>query len=327
MSENYMQKPSQQSSKDKAGPAKSNIITLTGNNSFSLKQRLDELTSVFVAKHGELALERIDGEEVDLQAILEAVQSLPFLTDRKMVVVRNLSQNPPAAEAVEQIISSINNTTDLVFYEPLTDKRTTFYKTLKTKTQFEEFAELDASALAKWLVGEAKNQGGELNLNDANYLVERIGMNQAMLASDLDKLVIYNPQINRADIDLLTENTPQSKIFELLDAVFGGNKARALELYQQQRAQKLEPQAILAMITWQLHLLALAKISKGRSAPTIAKDAGLSPYPVTKALGLAKKLDEQQLKTMVADALYIDRLSKTKPIDLDEALKTYIVTL
>jgi hypothetical protein len=42
---------------------------------------------------------------------------------------------------------------------------------------------------------------------------------------------------------------------------------------------------------------------------------------------LAHKLNEQKFKEMVNFAFEIDLKSKTTPLDLDEALKTYITTL
>jgi DNA polymerase-3 subunit delta len=303
------------------------IFTLTGNNYYLLKRRLDGLVDKFVQEHGEFALERIDAEEANSQAILDAVQSLPFLANRKMVVVRNGSANKDLSGQIEQIISSAGDSTDLVFYEQSPDKRSTYFKVLKSKTQFEEFSEMDTRALAKWLETEAKIQDAQLAVTDAVYLVDRVGTNQELLANELQKLIIYDSKISRANIDLLTVKTPQSKVFDLLDAAFGGNKKRALELYDEQRAQKVEPQAIMAMIAWQLKLLALAKAGAGRTPQQIASAAGLSPYPVTKAQNLARKIDDKKLKDMVADAFDIDEKSKTVNINLDEALKTYIVTL
>lgn len=291
-----------------------------------MKKRLDELMSGFVAEHEDLALERIDGEEATANMILDAVQSLPFLASRKMVVVSNLSANKTASEQIEQIIDAAGETTDLIFYEPSTDKRTTYFKVLKSKTLLEEFNELDARGLAKWLSEEAKKEGAELSFADASYLVERAGTNQALLANELQKLITYNSKVTRVTIDLLTEKTPQSKVFDLLDAAFGGNKKRALELYAEQRAQKVEPKTIMAMIAWQLQLIALAKYGK-KDANTIAKEAGMNPYPIVKAQRLASKIDDSKLEKMVDEALEIDHKSKTRPIDLDEALKTYITTL
>jgi DNA polymerase III subunit delta len=303
------------------------IVTLSGNNFYLLKRRMDELVGEFVAEYGELALEKIDAEEAEPQAVLDAAQSLPFLASRKLVLVRNLGSNKDASGQIEQIIDSAGDTTDIVFYEPAPDKRTGYFKVLKSKTQLEEYTEMDPRTLAGWVAEEAKKLGAGLSFSDANYLVERVGTSQEQLANELNKLIIYDPKISRQSIDLLTVKTPQSKVFDLLDAAFGGNKKRALELYAEQRAQKVEPQAIMAMIAWQLDLIALAMYGKDKDVNQIAKDSGMSPYPITKAQHLAAKMDQPKLKDMVSQALKLDELSKTTPLDLDDALKTYIVTL
>jgi DNA polymerase III delta subunit len=303
------------------------VISLVGSNAFSLRRRLNDLVEAFVKEYGNLALERIDAEEVEAQSILDALQNLPFLALKKMVVVRSLGQNKQAVERIEQIIDAAHDDTELILYEPITDKRTAYFKTLKSKTQLEEFNELDVPGLAKWLVEEAKKRGGELSQSDANYLVDRVGVGQALLSNELDKLITYNSKVTRDNIDLLTVELPQSKVFDLLDAAFSGRSSRALELYEEQRMQKVEPQAILALVIWQLQLISLTKYADGKSAAAIAKDVGMNPYPVSKAANLAHKLDDQKLKGMVDFAYEIDLKSKTSALDLDEALKTYITTL
>lgn len=303
------------------------IIAITGQNSFAMRRRLNEIVNKFIAENGELALERFDAEEAEASTIVEAIQALPFLSTAKLVVVRNGSANKEFVERVEQTISSIPESTQLIFYELNIDKRTAYFKVLKKQTQFEEFNQLDKNELTRWLVAEAKNQGARLGLSEANFLVERLGTNQEMLYNELSKLAIYNSDISKANIELLTEPTPQSKVFDLLDAAFSGKKARALELYEDQRAQKVEPQVILGMIAWQLQLLTLAKVADGRTSETIAKDTGMNPFPIRKAGTLANKLSDERLRQMVSEALDIDVKGKTTAIDLDEALKTYLITL
>jgi DNA polymerase III subunit delta len=303
------------------------VTSLVGNNSFALKQRLDALTNSFVSENGEFALERIFADESDFKTIIDAIQNLPFLANKKMVVVKNLSANKQAADNIEQIISSADDSINLVIFEPELDKRKSYFKVLKNKTELEEYSELDVHHLSNWLVEEAKKRGANMSLGDANYLVERIGTNQNLISNELDKLVSYDSKIDRKSIDFLTEPIPQSKVFDLLDAAFNGNKIRALKLYEEQRAQKVEPQAILAMIAWQLQLMAIAKYADGKSPAGIAKDLGMNPYPVSKAANLAHKLSDKKFKAMVNEAAEIDLRSKTSSLDLDEALKTYIVTL
>lgn len=300
------------------------IIGLTGDNSYGLKQRLGELTSAFIKKHGELALERLDADEIESAAILETIQSLPFLASRKMVILRDLSANTTAAERVEQIIDAAGDEIDLIIVEPLPDKRTSYYKVIQKRTQLEIFEELDPRGLAGWLVQEAKKLGGQINQADASYLVERVGANQQLLASELIKLVTYEPQVSRQTIDLLTEPNPQTKVFDLLDAAFAGNKTKTLKLYAEQRAQKIEPQVILAMIAWQLRVLTVIKLGAGKSP---AKDFGLNPYVASKSSCLAAEISIQKLKNLVGEALDIDYSSKTSSLDLDEALKTYLITI
>lgn len=303
------------------------IITLAGTNSLALRKRLNEVIERFTNKHGELALERFDGEEVEARTIIEAINNLPFLAKSKMVVVRNGQTNKEFAEQVEQIISSTPDWCELILYEPQIDRRSTYFKVLKGKSEFEDFAELNPRDLPKWLLNEASKHGGELSFADANYLAQRLGSDQTRLASELQKLITYSPKISRQTIDDLTEPTPQSRVFDLLDAAFNGQTSRALNLYEEQRAQRVEPQAILAMLVWQLNLIALAKTGEGKSPAEIAKDSGSGEYPLQKAAGLTSSLSDKRLGELIDEVYEMELKSKTQTYDLDEALKTYIATI
>ena len=125
----------------------------------------------------------------------------------------------------------------------------------------------------------------------------------------------------------MTEATPQSRIFELLNAAFSDQKQKALRLYGEQRAQKVEPQEVLAMIVWQLRLIALAKYAGQKSPAQISKDSGASEYPLKSAKTLAERVTEEKLQQLVDYILELDLKAKTTSLDLDEALKTYIVTI
>lgn len=303
------------------------ITSITGSNHYLLSRRLEQLVADFDKQYGDLAIERIDGSEAEASAITAAVSSQPFLSERKLVVVRNLASNKAAAEQIEQIIDSVSENSDLILYEPITDKRSAYYKTLKSKTSFEECTDLEPRELSKWLAAKAEKLNAKLSNADASYLIERVGLNQAILASELEKLVLYDNQISRQNIDLLTERTPQSKIFDLLDAAFAGNTAKALDLYEEQRAQKVEPQAILALLIWQLNLIAVCKAAGQRSAEDIASQAKLNPYPLAKAMNLARKITDKKFKQLVSDLAEIDYKNKSVYLDLDEALKSYLTTL
>ena len=303
------------------------MIVLTGENSFALKRELHKLTSAYAARHGDLELERIDGETADPSRVREALTSVSFLAPEKMVVIRSLGANKQASEQAEQLFDGMSDTTEVIIVEPKFDKRTAYYKFLKKHADFREFPELDPQGLARWLAAAAKERGGSIGPGDARYLVERAGASQQLLSNELEKLLLYDPKITRETIDLLTDATPQSTIFQLLEAAFAGDQRRALRLYAEQRALKVEPSQIIAMLAWQLHVLAVIKTAGERPPDTIAKEAKINPFVVQKSRSVARNLSLAQLKKLVAGLLKIDRRIKRTSTDPDEALKHYLLTL
>jgi len=282
----------------------------------------------FVAEHTDMGLERLDGEEASYDRIREAFGSLPFLSSKKLVVVYKPSSNKEFTDKVADILEQIPETTDVVIVEPKPDKRTAFFKYLKKVSEHREFNELDEVRLSRWLADRAKEIGGMLTPADARYLVQRVGANQRLLANELDKLLNYDLVVSRGTIDLLTEKTPQSTIFELLDAVLSGNIKRAIGIYQEQRALKVQPQQILAMLAWQLHILAVVKSAPGgKDIGMIAEQAKIKPFVAQKSQNLSKYISFSQIKRMIDSALELDIRMKSETIDADEALQNLLMEI
>lgn len=303
------------------------IITLTGENDFGRAGELQSLVDKFIAEFGELALEKIDGEEAEIARIRESLTSLPFLAARKLVIFKNPGANKEFSENYEALLKNLPETTDLILVEKKFDQRTGLFKYLKKASDWREFKNLDAHGLTNWLSQGTKARGGEINISDARFLVERAGENQQKLANELEKLLTYDKKISKDTIEKLVAPTIRSRIFDLLDAAFAGNKRRALKIYEEQRQLKVEPQQIIAMLAWQLHLIALAKAAGTRSPRQIVTEAKVSPYSVEKSLGLARKLELKRIKKYVNDLVELDLELKSSKLDADEALKTYLLSL
>ncbi len=303
------------------------IRVLTGSNSFGLQHDLQRIVDTFVAQHGDLALERVDGEEASYERIAEALTGLPFLATKKLVLLRAPSAQKKFVEEAESLLADLPETNDVVIVEPKLDKRLAYYKYLKKTTELTDYSQPDENGLAAWLQRAAKELGGTISSNDARYLIERVGANQQLLFSELEKLLLHDDKVTRQSIDLLTEANPQSTIFQLLESAFAGNMKQALRLYAEQRALKVEPHQIIAMLAWQLHVLAVIKTAGDRTADVIAKDAKMSPFVVRKTQNIARNLAMSELKTLVAKLLKIDQQSKRSALDLDEALQHYLITL
>ena len=274
-----------------------------------------------------MAVERLDGEEASYERMVEAVQSLPFLAARKLVVLRAPGANKEFTEKFAAFVEAVSDTNDVIIVEPKLDKRLTYYKQLKKLTEFKEFAVLDAGALARFTVEYTKERGGSISSGAARMLVERVGTNQLGLQQELDKLLVFDPKITEHSIENLTEKTPQSTIFELLDAAFTGDAKRTMRLYDEQRALKVEPQQVIAMLAWQLHILAVVKTAKQRSVDDIAREAKLNPFVVRKTQGLVRNITFAWLKELITGLREFDVRTKTEGILPDEAVRFYLLSL
>ena len=304
------------------------IKTITGMNWFGVKAKLEELVGDFVKNHGDLALEKLDGSEASYDQILGAIESLPFLAAKKMVVLYNLSTNKQAADSLETLLDRLPEITDLIIVETKLDKRSIYYKSLKKLTDFREYSPLDEHQLIDWMEHEAVKQASELSKDNARYLVERAGNDQMRLVHEIDKLVAYNKKISRKSIDLLVDEISSSTMFNLLDSVFSGNVRAALNMYQEQRSQRIEPQAIHAMLVWQMHTVAMV-VSAPQSANVqkIAAYSGLNPFVVQKSQKIAQKMDRKKINEFMSVLRDIDYKGKREIVDYDEALKFAIISL
>jgi DNA polymerase III delta subunit len=303
------------------------ITTLTGENETLRAQMQRQIIDTFVTAYGDMGLERIDGEEASYEHMHEAIQSLPFLAGRKLVVLRSPSANKDFVESFEQFLQDVAETNDVLIVEPKLDKRLSYYKRLKKDTDFKELKVLDSSALAAFAAQHVKGRGGTLSSNDARLLIERVGDNQLIVQHELDKLLAYDLTISKETIELLTERTPASSIFELLDAAFAGNTKRAMTLYHEQRSLRVEPQQIIAMLVWQLHILAIVATAGNRSADVIAGQAKISPFTIRKSLPLARRIGSARLKRLITSLREFDVRLKSEPINADEVVQYYLLNV
>ena len=303
------------------------ITIILGSNSFAVDQELLTRTKAFAEKHGDLAIERLDGEEASFEQMQASLESAPFLSAKKLVILRRPSANKQFAESFEDVLERVTESTDLLIVETKVDKRSSYYKLLKKQKDLVDCSEVESRDLPAWLVAFARQQGGMLSPTDARYLVDRLGPSQQLLRSEVDKLLLYSSDITRDNIDTMTELTPQSTVFQLVEAVFSGKAKRAIELYEEQRLQKVEPIVIMGMLAWQLHILAIVKAAGNRNSAEIAKDAKLNPYVVQKTQNIASNMTLAEVKKLINEVVLLDSKLKSVTIDADDAIKQLFIDI
>ena len=316
------------------------VTTLCGNNRYEIGQELKKRKKIFIEARGndESAIERIDAtsivEKDEAIELLNRMMSPSLFATHKLVVMRDLSKNNVLLEKFLDWLDKYNpkdddHTIELVIVEPNLDKRSKLFKELKAKSEFKELNITQPAMLSEWVTSVVKESNGTINKIDANYLVDRAGPDQQRLASEIDKLLTYNQNISRTSIDELVEPSINSSTFDLADAVFSRNRAKALRLYQEQRQKRVEPILIIGSLAWQLQLLLLVKSADVElSSDQIAKDSGMNPWAISKAKQLAKSITNQDLKLAIDRLLEIDTKSKSaRNYNSDDALQYYLLSI
>ncbi len=302
------------------------ITTLTGDNIYELQQTLKTQISNFAAKHGNLATEKFDAQTTDYATIATALQSTGLFAANKLVIIYEPGANKQLADNIETILSYDSDDIEIIFVQKHFDKRTGLYKALKKQTNLREFLQPNEASLATWSQKYVKERGGKLDPVASRHLIGRLGNNQQAVAQALDVLLLYRPNISIQTIDLLVSPTPQSTVFNLIEALLAGNIKQAMALYGQQRQLKVEPQAILGMLAWQLHILALLKTANGLSLDDIARAAGCNPYVLKKSQSAAQNISVSALKDLLKSTLDLDIALKSRTIDADGAMQTFLLT-
>ncbi|GAC1390591.1 MAG: hypothetical protein NVSMB46_00640 [Candidatus Saccharimonadales bacterium] len=301
------------------------VITITGTNSFHRSLELSTIVESYIADSTDMGLERLDGEIISIQRFSDAINSLPFLSPTKLIIIRSPSANKTLCESIMMAIPTIDSAIQLIIHEPTIDKRSVFYKFLKQHTDFREFNDLDTAKLGQWIGGYVEQNAGSITLVDAKYLIDRIGASQQLLYQEINKLLVYNPAITRATIDALTEQAPQGTIFDLVAASFGGNVSKVWKIYLNQRRMKVEPQQILAMLTWQLHIIALLKTADNQTIDDIGQEAKIKPYTLRKSESIARSISLDKLKRIIKKGLQLDIDMKSLSIDADDAVMNLLL--
>lgn len=302
------------------------IVLLTGENEFAVLEEKRRIVDDFLKLHDVFGLEKINATEIEPSKLRDTLLQMPFLVARKLVVVSDIFLSKPTLELFLSLYDQIPDEIDVVLVDGKADKRTKLYKTLQANQQIKEFFALKGLALTRWIGDYAKIHGSTISNENAEYLIDRVGLNQMMLAREIEKLAIDTP-ITKELIASRTEQQLQATIFELLDVIFAGNDKRTLEIYDELLLSKTDPSEIIALISWQLNILAVVIYSGSTDSGEIARLAKLHPFVVGKALKVTSRLNKTSLKLAIEKVLDADLRIKTSSSSPEDVLRVLLVGL
>lgn len=330
------------------------IYVLFGDDEFSRDQRLAAMKAALGdPATASMNMTTLEGDRMTLPQIQENADAMPFLSDRRLVVVRHFldrfeprrdpgepaqapvanKQDKALAESLQAYLPGLPDTTDLIFVEDRYSDKSPLYQAIATaKGRVEQFAAPRGQALQAWVVKQAGADGGRITPAAAALLAVYVGDNLRQLGHELEKLLAYTDRarsIEERDVQLLVTETKEGTIFQLVDAVAGRNGKRAVELFHTLLGAGQSPIYILAMITRQFRMLLQVKelSQAGSSQPAIQAALQMHPFVLGKVSDQARGFSLERLDAIYRQLAEVDTAIKRGRMEPEVALDLLLADL
>lgn len=291
------------------------VYLLCGEEDYLRKQYRDRLKEV-LAGTDTMNCHYFEGREVSVGELIDLAETLPFLAQRRVLIVENSGLFKKGGEQLADYIKNLPETAYLVFIEKETDKRSRLYKAVKEIGRITEFAAQDEGTLIRWIAGLAAKEDKQMAQGEIRYFLEKTGTDMANIRAELEKLFCYTlekEQITAADIDAVCIRKITNQIFDMVNAVADKDQKKALELYYDLLALKEPPMRILFLIARQFNLLMQVWEcrKKGYDTRVISEKTGLHTYVVGKYAAQAARFEMVFLRKAVQACVEAEERVKT----------------
>ena len=319
----------------------SNVFFLFGNDEFATTRKLKEFESDFPdPTSADMNTARLDARTTSENDFNNAVNAMPFLAKRRLVLLENPSSkynNPSARKKFLEFIEKTPETTRLVIYESVEPKEAEKHWLVKWAEKNKERIQTRAFMLprlkemAGWIVNETKNQGGQIEPRAAEMLKNMVGVDTRQAGMEIAKLLAYvnwARSITAQDVEAVCIVTSEQSVFDFVDALANGNGKSAQHLLH--RLLETEDEfSLWGMVIRQFRLLIQAReILDGRGNQNdVARALGVHPFVAEKTTQQAARFSIESLENIYRRLLRIDEGVKTSQVALDLALDTLVVEL
>jgi DNA polymerase-3 subunit delta len=307
-----------------------------GPNDFARNEKIAELQ----ARLGDpsvanLNMARLNGREVNLSEIRHHADAMPFMADRRLVIVHGYLTRPEEMPSLIDYLGRLPPTTDLVLAESeLVNKD---HPLLKAAADIGaiivSFANLDRNELRAWIMRSVQERGAAIEPGAADLLARLVGANLRLLNQEIEKLTLYvggQRPIQPADIDLLVPYAEEAEDFGLANALGQRHADRAYDQLHKLLEEGKHPMGILGSIAAQIRGLLEVKdlAERGLSAQEIAKAKGWrSDYAAKMRLREAANFSASRLEAILELLLEIDLDIKTGKVESLLALDILVARL
>ena len=282
---------------------------------------------------------RFTEENWSLEAISEAVEAVPMMSEYSLVEISdvNLFQRPDSERT--QLSELLTELPDycvlLLIYDALEwkpDKRIKkLWEPISRQALEVDFPRQPESQLLPWIRRHLATGKKAMRDDLARYLILQTGGSMTVLAAELQKLMSYTDQqeITRNDIDAVVIPVMEAAVFDITGDLGRKDFEGALEKLRNLLRQDTEPIVINAVIGRQLRQLYGAKIlsDHGKGPFDLAKLYGIRDFAAREVYQQARGFQKSVLRQAILLSSRTDYAMKTSGGDAAELLEMMVLRL
>lgn len=315
-----------------------------GTETFLMNEMKEVLTSGLLEEHEkDFNFAIYDLEDTPIEVALEDAETLPFMGEKRMIVLKNpyfltgekgKEKVEHSLDRLEQYIQQPAPYSVVVFsapYEKL-DERKKVTKLLKQHAEVLEFNALDEKDLIKWIGNRASMYQVTFEDHAAKLLMQLTGSNLMLISKEIEKLSLYvGPEghITQETVNLLVARTLEQNIFDLIDKAVHRKLDEAFRIFYDLLKNNEEPIKILSLLANQFRLIFQVKdlVRQGYGQQQIAGMLKVHPYRVKLAAGQSNLFSSDHLMGIINHLAEVDYEIKNGKMDKKLAVELFLMKL
>jgi DNA polymerase-3 subunit delta len=324
------------------------LYVFHGEDEFSRSEAIAQMRQKMDPVVGDLNTAVLDGRGLSLSELRAACDTMPFMGDRRLVIVHDLISSSAGGkgarggrgapgdgsllEGLEAYVPQAPESARLVLDESRSLPKG--HRLLRLASEHDgyvrHFPLLADADLDRWIRQRAGAKGVGVSPQAVALLATYMGPNLRLLDQELEKLATYlgrEGSIAGEDVERLVSSLQEANIFHMVDALGSRRRRRALALLQRLFEEENAPLYILAMMVRQFRLLLQARELDAQGVPVgqMAREMEVRGFVARKCLRQATNFRREELQTILEELLDIDVGIKTGRLEGALALELFVV--
>ncbi len=298
------------------------VFLFYGENTFELQKKVKFWIQEFTIRHGDTNMDIMDGSSVQTKNIMAIAEIMPFLSEKRLIIVNNFISNASLEEQkkLSEKLDKIPESSIVVFVEKeeSPSQKDPLFKKIISIGKIEEFKMLSGPKLLEWVITQIQTKNGKIQTKNADYLIQHVGSDPWKLSNEMDKLVTYcdGREILETDIATLTKANIKTTIFKFTDYLGQKNTRLTIDTLNVLLESGEDVFYIFFMIVRQFRILIQVKdlMMKEKNQKQISTELKQHPFVITTSMRQAKNFSFAILKNIYQELLQIDIATKTGKI-------------